>query len=186
MKIGLHTGKKLCQIGGRRAFEPATPTKQQADPATVIIKSVALQIIEFQQFAGDIFDTVAQQARILVPSESFYPHLNGLLGIGKITVAADDDDLNPGILLLNSADQSQPVDSRHADICKDEFAPLPGQHIQSLFSICRKPNDMKPQLLPIQKFCDALTNVFLVIRNQHIVHVKFPPFPPLQTGRAAV
>ena len=98
---------------------------------------------------------------------------DGLLGQGKILIAAEDNKPGSGAVFTRLANDLQPVHQRHFDINHRQIGPEGQHHGQGLLAIGGCADDPGIVVLPRYGFCQAVADRRLVVCNQYgIQHLR--------------
>ena len=115
---------------------------------------------------------------------ALHPIADGLLGIGKIGKAGDDQHFSPEALLLGAEDDLQSGQSRHPDVHQHHVGLKAEDLFQRLFPAGSLAAYGKAQGLIIQQALNALPDQSFVVRNQNPIHtaasflciiIQYPP-----------
>ena len=95
---------------------------------------------------------------------------DGLLCVGKITVAGQHSDLHSRKLALEPGKHCQPVLIGHADIGKDDIRPCASDHSRAGSGVIRRPNNLTMIFRPFNDPAEALDDDPLVVDQHDPVH----------------
>ena len=101
--------------------------------------------------------------------------VNGLLGIVKFIIPAENNDFDSGKFLLHQFREFQSVHEGHADICyEDVRLHLPDKRICQ-FSVAGFPCEFQPFLLPWNVVLDAISHDNFILHKKYLYHNPVPP-----------
>ena len=95
---------------------------------------------------------------------------DGLPGIGKIVVSAENDGMNPGHGAGYLTAQLQPVHKGHADIRNQNIRLHILKHVQGDFPVGRFSRQYEFRLLPRKIGADSLPYDDFIIHQKHLKH----------------
>ena len=112
--------------------------------------------------------------------EQIFGHMaaDGHIQVFEIAVAAQDHDLDLGIIPAEPLHQLQPVHPRHPYIGQDHIR-FAGRHlVQHFLAAGAQGRHLVAPLPPGQAVCHAVAYIFFVVRNDQPVHRR-PPMVPV-------
>ena len=125
----------------------------------------------FIDLPGHVLDNLGQLRRadgleqILV-----HPQGNGLLGVFKIPIAADDDDLQPGHHGLGMADEFKAIQEGHADVGKHNIRHQVLHHRKGHFPVGGLAAEGKGPRHALDDVADALADEQFILHHKNLIH----------------
>ena len=99
-----------------------------------------------------------------------YPEADGLLGIGKVTVAGEHGDQHIRELAAKAGQHGEPVNAGHTDIGEEDIRVHPSDQFRSTLRIIGSAGDQAVIVLPADDFSQTLDNERLIINQDNSVH----------------
>ena len=95
---------------------------------------------------------------------------DGLPGVVKFPVAADDDELRRQLLLAGPLNDLQPGHARHLDIRDDDVRLLAQDDFHGVDAVLAGAQAHQAQVLPVDQLVDQLADIRFVVHNQYLQH----------------
>ena len=150
----------------------------QGDLQLIAVVAVGQHVagLAFLDLPGHVLDGAGQLLgahgleQVLVHAQG-----DGLLGVLKIVVPADDHNLEPGHHLARMADELEPVQKRHADIRQHEIGHEVLHHGKRHLPVRHLPAEgVRPGHM-LDDSANALTDEQLILHHKDLIHAAFPP-----------
>ena len=134
-------------------------------------QKVGLRAALLADAAGDALKHFEQLLRAHRLEQVFlYPQRNGLLGVGEVIVAGEDDDLHPRHGVGHGLAQLHAVHEGHADV-GDEDVRLDVLHgLQGQFPVRGLAHEGEAVFLPREAVADALADDDLIVHQKDLIH----------------